>query len=68
MGEWGEGERGAGWGVLHKRSCDGRWMQINPFSAQPEEPKTRHNRINIAHPAGELTEISRCEMFRGRLY
>jgi len=31
---------GAGGGVEHKRSCGGRWMQINPFSALTEEAKT----------------------------
>lgn len=51
-GEWEEGERGGVGCLEHKRSCDGRWMQINPFSALPEEPKTPTQQNKYRSPGG----------------
>lgn len=43
---------GGSGGVEHKRSCDGRWMQINPFSALTEEPKTPTQQNKYRSPGG----------------
>lgn len=49
---WGGGLAGGSRGVEHKRSCDGRWMQINPFSALTEEPKTPTQQNKYRSPGG----------------
>ena len=41
-----------GGGAEHKRSCGGRWMQINPFSALTEEPKTPPQQNKNRSPGG----------------
>lgn len=58
-GTWGRNGRGAGEGreegrrrAEHKRRCGDRWMQINLFSALPEEPKTPTQQNKYRSPGG----------------